>query len=87
MFEVSLFALRNGLAEAGINEPPNEDISAGLDIVIADWEGLKPIVEMVLAGQPIDEEQRVIMFNGANAMTGHMNTVVGMYSEASKLEL
>lgn len=87
MFEVSLFALRNGMADAGIKAPPNQEIAAGLDVVISDWENLKVIVEKVLAGNDLDTEQRAIMFNQANAMTGHMNTVVGMYSEASKLEL
>ncbi|MDX8347875.1 type IV pili methyl-accepting chemotaxis transducer N-terminal domain-containing protein [Cognatiyoonia sp. IB215446] len=85
MFEVSLMALRHGMPDAGIKEPPNDEIVAGLDVVIADWDALKPIVGTVLAKQSIDEEQRAIMFNGALAMTGHMNTVVGLYSEASKL--
>lgn len=87
MFDTSLFALRNGMAEAGIKPPPNDEIAAGLDVVIADWTELQRIVDMVLAGQPLDAEQRSIMFNGSNIMTGHMNTVVGMYSEASKLDL
>lgn len=87
MFDTSLFALRNGMAEAGIKPPPNDEIAAGLDVVIADWTALQRIVNMVLAGEPLDAEQRSIMFNGSNVMTGHMNTVVGMYSEASKLDL
>lgn len=42
---------------------------------------------MVLANKTVDAEQLEIMFLGTNAMTGHMNTVVGLYSEASKLGL
>ncbi|MEO0930161.1 MAG: type IV pili methyl-accepting chemotaxis transducer N-terminal domain-containing protein [Pseudomonadota bacterium] len=87
MFEVSLMALRNGMADAGIKEPPNDDIATGLDVVIDDWDGLKPIVTQVLAGATIDDEQRAIMFNGSLMMTGDMNKVVGMYSDASKLGL
>ena len=87
IFDVSLNALRHGLAESGIKPPPNDDIVAGLDVVIGDWANLRPIVDAAIAGQPIDAEQRDIMFNGANTMTGNMNTVVGMYSTASKLGL
>ncbi len=87
IFDVSLNALRYGMTDAGIKPPPNDDIAAGLDVVISDWANLKPIVDAAIAGQPIDAEQRSIMFNGANTMTGNMNTVVGMYSTASKLGL
>lgn len=87
MFDVSLNALRHSMADAGIKPPPNDEIAAGLDVVINDWARLKPIVDAALAGQRLDTEQRNIMFNGANLMTGNMNTVVGMYSVASKLDL
>lgn len=87
MFEVSLMALRHGMADTGIKEPPNEEIATGLDVVIEDWNGLKPIVSEIANGQTIDEEQRAIMFNRSLIMTGNMNSVVGLYSEASKLGL
>ncbi|MEL6681305.1 MAG: type IV pili methyl-accepting chemotaxis transducer N-terminal domain-containing protein [Pseudomonadota bacterium] len=87
MFEVSLMALRNGMDEAGIKEPPNDTIADGLDTVINGWTELKPLVEKVVSGESIDNEQRAIVFNGALRMTGDMNTVVGMYSDASKLGL
>jgi nitrate/nitrite-specific signal transduction histidine kinase len=86
-FDVSLNALRNGLADAGIKAPPTEQIVTGLDTVIADWAGLQQIVTRTAKGETIDDEVRDQMFNGANMMTGNMNTVVGMYSEASKLKL
>lgn len=87
IFDVSLNALRYGMTDAGIKPPPNDDIAVGLDVVISDWANLKPIVDAAIAGQPLDAEQRSIMFNGTNTMTGNMNTVVGMYSTASKLGL
>ncbi len=87
MFEVSLMALRNGMADVGIKAPPSEQISDGLDVVIADWTEIKTVVDRVLTGQAIDEEMRSIMFNGSLVMTRDMNIVVGMYSEASKLGL
>ncbi len=87
MFDISLGALRSGMDDAGIVPPPTADISAGLAIVLADWGTIQPIVARAAAGEVLDDEQRSIMFNGANTMTGHMNTVVGMYSDASKMEL
>ncbi len=87
MFDASLGALRNGMADAGIKPPPNAEIEAGLDVVIADWAQLQPIVAATLAGEAINNTTRSDMFNGANVMTGHMNSVVGLYSEASKLGL
>lgn len=87
LFETSLMALRHGMEAAGVKAPPNEEIAVGLDVVIEDWDGIKPIVEQVIAGNDIDGEQREIMFNGSLMMTGDMNKVVGMYSEASKLGL
>jgi hypothetical protein len=87
MFDASLFALRSGMAGAGVKPPPNTQIEAGLDTVIADWAQLKPIVDQALTDDPISTEQRSTMFNGTNAMTGNMNAVVGLYSEASKQDL
>ena len=86
-FETSLDALRNGMPDAGIKSPPNTDVANGLEVVVEDWANLKPIVTQILAGETIDDEQRSIAFNGANAMTGNMNKVVGMYSQASKQDL
>ncbi|MCK0095240.1 type IV pili methyl-accepting chemotaxis transducer N-terminal domain-containing protein [Yoonia sp. F2084L] len=87
MFDTSLTILRMGEASVGIKAPPTQQIADELDVVIARWATLQPIVDMALEGGTLDEEQLEIMFNGANAMTGEMNTVVGSYSEASKLDL
>ncbi len=87
MFDASLNALRYGMETAGIETPPNSDVEAGLDIVISDWAALMPFVQQVLAGEELDDETRGSIFRDMNAMTGHMNTVVGLYSEASKLQL
>ena len=87
MFDTTLHALRDGLEQVGIKPPPNAEIAAGLDVVLENWKDLKPIVDLALAGGVVDEEQRSIMFTGANQMTANMNAVVGLYSEASKLGL
>ena len=36
---------------------------------------------------PQPQSERALGFNGANTMTGNMNTVVGMYSQTSKQDL
>jgi len=87
MFEVSLMALRNGMPEAGIKEPPNGEISAGLDIVISNWAHVKPALEADLAGQELSEELKADTFVTLNTTMANMNKVVGMYSQAAKLGL
>lgn len=84
VFETSLYALRSGMPEAGINPPPNGDIAAGLDAVIAVWAEVKPIVSQTLDGQTPTADQLTQMFHQSNALTGKMNETVGMYSAASK---
>lgn len=84
IFETSLMALRNGMAAAGIQPPPNDEISDQLGEVAAIWGEVKPIVTMTLNGQMPDAEQLSLMFHRANALTGAMNTAVGMYSADSK---
>ncbi len=84
IFEASLFALRNGMQSVGINPPPNRAIAEGLDVVVNDWNALKPFVAAALAGEPLSDADRELVFLGMNQMTGNMNKVVGMYSDASK---
>lgn len=86
-FETSLNALLNGMPDAGIKAPPSTEVADGLQVVVADWADLKPTVARVLASETLDAEQRAAAFNGANRMTGDMNKVVGMYSQASKQDL
>lgn len=87
VFDTSLLALREGMPNAGILPPPNEEIASGLDGVLATWNQVQPIVNAALAGQDLDTEQLSIMFQQSNALTGGMNATVGLYSKASKLGL
>lgn len=87
VFDASLNALRDGMPAAGVAPPPTEEIAAGLDAVLDTWNMVQPIVAIALAGEPLDEEQLAIMFHMSNALTGGMNTTVGLYSAASKLGL
>ena len=87
MFDTSLMALRNGLPDAGIQPPPNAEIAAQLDTVIAIWNEARGIVDRVLAGEALGADDLTLMYQGGNALTGNMNTAVGLYSDASKLNL
>ena len=84
IFETSLFALRGGMQSVGINPPPNDAIVEGLEVVVEDWTALKPFVTAVLAGETLNDADREKVFLGMNQMTGNMNKVVGLYSDASK---
>lgn len=86
MFETSLLALSSGMTSAGIAPPPNATIDAGLKLVVSDWNALKPAVEAVVNGGTVTDQERAAIYHGMNEMTGHMNTVVGHYSEASKFK-
>ena len=87
MFDNTLHALRDGMENVGVKPPPTDEIAAGLDVVLENWQGLQPIIERASGEGTLDDEHRAIMFTGANQMTGNMNTVVGLYSESSKLGL
>jgi len=54
-----------------------------LDAVIANWQIVEPMIERVLAGEQLDNENLSIMFSLSNQLTGGMNAVVGMYAEVS----
>lgn len=84
IFEASLEALRFGMAEVGINPPPNGQISEGLNVVVSDWSGVKPAIEAVLAGAELGDDTEATKFQGLNTTMANMNKVVGMYAAASK---
>lgn len=87
MFEASLDALRNGMVDAGINPPPNDDIVQGLQQVHANWFAIKDQLDAISAGQTLSDDARATVFTALNKTMAEMNSVVGMYSEASKLGL
>ncbi len=84
VFENSLLALRDGMADVGIQPPPNEQIATGLDQVVEDWEAVKPYLSEVLGGGDLDAEADRLKFQGLNTTMVNMNTVVGMYAEAAQ---
>ncbi len=84
-FEAALYALRNGSQEVGIRLPPNSEIEDGLNVVIGHWEEAKPLIAMSSETAQMDEAALEQMFGLGNQLTGTMNSVVGLYSAASKM--
>lgn len=87
MFETSLDALQNGMRDAGLNPPPNDEIIQGLDQVHEEWFAVKDHLTAMVGGQALSDADRATVFTALNKTMADMNAVVGMYSEASKLGL
>jgi hypothetical protein len=82
IFEASLEALRFGMAEVGIQPPPNDLISIGLEVVLQDWQGVKPVLTQLLDGDALDDPASTLKFNSLNDTMANMNTVVVLYADA-----
>lgn len=87
VYDASAKALRFGMPEAGINATRHEDILSALDSVLALWADVQPVLDLAASGTTLDSEQLAITYNSMNSLTGQMNTIVGMYNDASKLGL
>lgn len=87
LYDASVNALRFGMEEASIRPAWTDEIEVGLDAIIADWNEAMPVIEAVLAGEEITDDQRAFIFHQMNSLTGQMNTLVGVYAEESKLDI
>lgn len=83
LFDATLAALQVGMPTAGVSPPPNDAVVAGLEIVVDTWDGMAPYMRGAIDGETFDTETRIEIFNGLNTLTAHMNTVVGLYSDAT----
>lgn len=87
LFEVSLFALRDGMTNAGVKAAPTPEILAGLDVVVADWDGVKSTLEKAVAGEDVSADVRGKAFLHLNKTMKDMNAVVGLYTQYAKAGL
>lgn len=88
IFEVSLLALRDGLASAGIKPAPTYEIRAGLEGIYADWRAVKPTLETVAKGDPATTpELRRDTLSRLDTVLEEMNDVVGLYTLYAKTGL
>lgn len=83
IFEASLEALRFGMPAAGINAPPNPEISQGLQAVLDAWTAVKPMIDSVIAGEQLDVAENAAIFEGLNATLNQMDPVVTLYVAAA----
>jgi len=66
IFEASLNALKFGLPDVGIQPPPSDVISDGLETVSEDWSDVKELLEATLEGQDPTMTERVQKFIALN---------------------
>ncbi|MEM6595042.1 MAG: type IV pili methyl-accepting chemotaxis transducer N-terminal domain-containing protein [Pseudomonadota bacterium] len=84
IFEASLNALRHGMPELGLLPPPNDSIEAGLEDVLVNWNGVKPLLDAVLQGDTLGLDALEQNFEGLNATMSNMNKVVGLYADTAR---
>ncbi|MEL6586529.1 MAG: type IV pili methyl-accepting chemotaxis transducer N-terminal domain-containing protein [Pseudomonadota bacterium] len=87
MYSASLAALRNGMPELGISTPPNARIRDGLAEIDGHWTQVTPVLTRLAAGVPLSEAENALVYTEMNRVLGLMNTLVTLYSKASKQEL
>ncbi len=76
LFERSLVALRDGLPEIGLKEPPNEGIKDELNTSWAEWEALKSELNALASGGAADLP---LVDELSASLLLHMNNVVSRY--------
>ena len=85
LFDATLAALQTGMPSAGVSPPPNDAVVAGLDIVVAAWADMAPLMQRAIAGETFDQALRAQVFHGMNDLTSKMNDVVHTYSDATTI--
>jgi len=86
-FQTSLLALRDGLTSAGINPPPNDEISSGLNALWEDWVIVRDELQKIKDGTDPDHALQADVFKRLNVDLRNMNSIVGLYTAAAKQDL
>mgnify|MGYP001796201829 FL=1 len=84
MYGLSLDALTNGMAAAGINPPPNELITKELTMVSEEWRAEKASIETVLSGGATGGDQVMAVRSLSTDLVKDMNNVVTLYMLSSQ---
>ncbi len=84
IFDASLNALKFGLSDVGIQPPPSDTISDGLDIVSQDWSGVQELLETALSGEEPSMEIKEERFAALNRTLASSNDVVTLYVQHSE---
>ncbi len=62
VYDATLYALRNGMPQLGIQPAPTPEIDAALASIQNDWGKVSPIIERLVAGETIDRETQIFLF-------------------------
>lgn len=81
IFENSLNALLTGLPEAGIQAAPTPEIKTDLDHILARWEIIRGNLDLLLAGEELDADQKFEIFHDFNLELEEINHLVHDYKQ------
>lgn len=79
MYSISLSALRDGMAAAGVNPPPNDIIKDELTAVSEAWSVNKPTLDAIRGGMQPTAENVEALAEVSSALVTDMGNVVTLY--------
>ena len=79
IFENSLLALRDGLPDAGVVKAPTPEIAADLASILARWDIIRGNLDLLLAGEELNEDQKYEIFHDFNIELEEINHLVHDY--------
>ncbi|MEM7718256.1 MAG: type IV pili methyl-accepting chemotaxis transducer N-terminal domain-containing protein [Pseudomonadota bacterium] len=62
IYDASLDALLNGMPSLGLQPAPTPEIAASLESIKADWSGTRPILDALVTGATVSDDQKVYLF-------------------------
>lgn len=83
MYSISLNALRDGMADAGVNPPPNDVIKDELEAVSQTWQESSPTLYAIRGGMQPTPENVEAMAQVSSALMTDMSNVVTLYMLAT----
>ena len=83
MYSVSLSALQDGMAEAGVNPPPNDAIRGELSKISDTWRQTKPALDAIRSGMAPTQQNVEAVAQVSNALMTDMSNVVTLYMLAT----
>lgn len=81
IYENSLVALRDGLPAAGIMAAPNDTIRDDLNEILARWSVIKGNLELLIAGEVLNAEQKYEIFHDFNLELEDLEHLIHDYKE------
>ncbi len=82
-YNISLNALRDGMADAGVNPPPNDVIRAELESVSQVWEETRPTLAAIQGGMAPSADNVASLAQMSSALMTDMSNVVTLYMLAT----